>query len=552
LYENTLDSEKKLNKEEINFVSLKMIPEIEKILNQVKKEKTISNKSINKFVINEQKITEYIRISGDKSYSFLIENNSPEEYVVENLVIFFQDDEYVSYITKWIPSDGKPFYNLKNFKGELQYLDLNDKLIHSVKIGDKKTSKSNQTSKTLEQYAFTFGCWDYVIADYGNGAFILSSNNHCGDNGGGTSSGGTSSGGTSTGGTSTGGTSTGGIGGSTSTTSGGGGGGYTGTGTTTFVPNIPTEDVVEAKMYKTFLTSLKPEQLNFLGYYTNVNKEIFDYLAEHNFASANKIVAKKMIHAAFITNYLGSSATTDFINWGSDYLIKNPDVTWDQFENWFMGTPEGQDGEYDAAFWENPNLTFQQQNLPTYKDYEKNMARFPDGNLMTGADNVYGLVGGDVLKARNLDKKRTENTCALKVSIALNRTGVVIPNIPNITIEGGGTEFKGKFFFLNARELNYWMRKTFGTKTGIGNTPINPNHLTFNATDGGPNGEMFPNKLKNILGLYSMITTEQYRKNGGTSGHADLSFTDSKGMGNCRYGCFFNLPIERIDIWILN
>ncbi len=322
MYENTLDSEKKLNKEEINFVSLKMIPEIEKILNQVKKEKTISNKSINKFVINEQKITEYIRISGDKSYSFLIENNSPEEYVVENLVIFFQDDEYVSYITKWIPSDGKPFYNLKNFKGELQYLDLNDKLIHSVKIGDKKTSKSNQTSKTLEQYAFTFGCWDYVIADYGNGAFILSSNNHCGDNGGGTSSGGTS---------------TGGIGGSTSTTSGGGGGGYTGTGTTTFVPNIPTEDVVEAKMYKTFLTSLKPEQLNFLGYYTNVNKEIFDYLAEHNFASANKIVAKKMIHAAFITNYLGSSATTDFINWGSDYLIKNPDVTWGQFENWFMG-----------------------------------------------------------------------------------------------------------------------------------------------------------------------------------------------------------------------
>jgi hypothetical protein len=190
-------------------------------------------------------------------------------------------------------------------------------------------------------------------------------------------------------------------------------------------------------------------------------------------------------------------------------------------------------------------LTFQQQNLPTYKDYEKNMARFPDGNLMTGADNVYGLVGGKVLDVRKKDKANTENTCALKVSIALNRTNIIIPNIPGQTIEGGG-EFLGKYFFLNAKSLNSWMRKTFGTN--------NSNHIELLGNEGGMNGEKFPKseKLKNIKGIYSMITTEEYDNKGGASGHADLLFKDSKGLANCAFGCFFNLPVKRIDVWILN
>ena len=216
-----------------------------------------------------------------------------------------------------------------------------------------------------------------------------------------------------------------------------------------------------------------------------------------------------------------------------------------------MGISEGQDGEYDAAFWENPSLSFPQQNLPTYNNYVNNMARFQDGSLMKGADNVYALVGGAVQQARIDDPKTTENTCALKVSIALVRSDIIIPDLPGITIEGAG-EFAGKFFFLNAKELNAWMRKTFGTKTGIENTPINPKHFSYDATDGGANGIEFPNKLKDKRGIYSMITTEQYRLNARTSGHADLIFTDSKGFGNCPFNCFFNLPIQRIDIWILD
>lgn len=187
--------------------------------------------------------------------------------------------------------------------------------------------------------------------------------------------------------------------------------------------------------------------------------------------------------------------------------------------------------------------------MPTYNNYVNGMARFPNGNLMTGADNIYGLVGGNVLNARVADKKNTENTCALKVSIALNNSGIVIPYIPGQTIEGSGV-FQGKFFFLNAKSLNSWMRKTFGTNPATTTTPLNSNHKSFSSSDGGVKGADFPFKLKDFKGIYSMITTEAYDLNG-ASGHADLLITASNGLGTCAYGCFFNLPIERIDVWIL-
>nr|WP_315247528.1 T6SS effector amidase Tae4 family protein [uncultured Flavobacterium sp.] len=224
---------------------------------------------------------------------------------------------------------------------------------------------------------------------------------------------------------------------------------------------------------------------------------------------------------------------------------KYPDMTEAQFENWFLGKPEGIDGDYDAAYWENPNLTFPQQNLPTYNDYLNGMPRFADGSFMKGADNVYGLVGGAVQQARIANPISTANTCALKVSIALNKAGVVIPNLPGKTLEGSG-EFAGKYFFLNAKSLNSWMRETFGTN------PENVNHFSYTSSDGGAKGINFPEKLKDKKGIYSMITTEKYTKESGISGHADLIFNGSSGKGTCIFGCSFSLPVERIDIWILN
>lgn len=225
--------------------------------------------------------------------------------------------------------------------------------------------------------------------------------------------------------------------------------------------------------------------------------------------------------------------------------VKYPTMTETQFENWFMGKPEGIDGDYDAAYWENPNLTFPHQELPTYMDYLNGMPRFADGSFMRGADNVYSLVGGAVQQARIANPIRTENTCALKVSIALNRAGVIIPYIPGKTLEGSG-EFAGKYFFLNAKSLNSWMRETFDTG------PENANHFSYTPSDGGPNGVNFPEKLKDKNGIYSMITTEKYTNDSGVSGHADLIFNGSSGEGTCIFGCSFNLPVQRIDIWTLN
>lgn len=258
------------------------------------------------------------------------------------------------------------------------------------------------------------------------------------------------------------------------------------------------------------------------------------------------------IEEGTVTNYMEFAVllnaykkTREFIAFKNQFFIENPTATEAQFENWFGGSSEGQDGDYDVAYWENPNLTFPHQELPTYNNYLNGMPRFADGSFMIGADNVYALVGGAVQQARIDNPKRTENTCALKVSIALNRAGVIIPNLPGKTLEGTG-EFAGKYFFLNAKSLNSWMRETFGT------SPENINHFSYTSSDGGTNGINFPKKLKDKNGIYSMITTEKYTRESGISGHADLIFNGSSGKGTCIFGCSFNLPVERIDIWILN
>ena len=193
--------------------------------------------------------------------------------------------------------------------------------------------------------------------------------------------------------------------------------------------------------------------------------------------------------------------------------------------------------------------SFPTQNLPSFTQY---LAGFPkNGNdFIRGADTIYSIVGGAVLQARLDYPKETENTCALRVSIALTKCNIVIPHIPGQTIEGGG-DFAGKYFFVNARALNSWMRKTFGTNTGEDNTPYNPKHESFSGEQGGLYGQNFPALLKNKKGIYSLITLNN--SNTTVTGHADVF----NGYGNnkkiCSNGCFFSkLPVERIDIWILD
>lgn len=100
--------------------------------------------------------------------------------------------------------------------------------------------------------------------------------------------------------------------------------------------------------------------------------------------------------------------------------------------------------------------------------------------------------------------------------------------------------FQTKNYFLNAKALNAWMRKTFGVY------PTNPKHKNFTKSQGGVNGQNFPNLFKNKKGIYSLVspTNSQW-----ASGHADILYLN----GTCKAGChFFDGDILYIDFWELN
>lgn len=279
----------------INSVSLAMIPKIKDKLNgikRVKKSTSNLNKSTGALELNEKKIIELIKENGDKTYSFIIETELDENdsYSVENLNIMERDGEFQSFVTKWIPSDGKPFYDAAKFVGELQYFDLNNNLLHVFKIGESnQTAKLNKTAKS--QLVIQIGCWSYEMIPCGcsgSNYEIISSTNTC-SGGGGTTSGGTTG---------------------TGTTGSGSGGSYSGSGTTTFVPNIPTEDEVEKKMYNTFLTSLNKDQYSFLGYNQTANLDIFTYIQGEGFTSTSKNFAKELINVLIVTDAVDNLSNT--------------------------------------------------------------------------------------------------------------------------------------------------------------------------------------------------------------------------------------------------
>lgn len=242
-----------------------------------------------------------------------------------------------------------------------------------------------------------------------------------------------------------------------------------------------------------------------------------------------------------------------FSNWAINFFIQNPNTSWTQFQNWFMGVSEGTDGDYDSAFWDNPNLTFPAQNLPSWQNYYNAFPKNSNGNGLPGPD-IYEIVKGTpkalrdgVLSDSNPNNDHDyDNACALRVSIALNYSGVTIPYIQGKTFKGGD----GKYYFLGAKNLNAWMRKTFGIK------PSNPNHINITSAQAGPKGINLPTLLTDnnlstptntvyIKGIYSLVSSNP----AWASGHADILQPN----GICINGChFFDAPIEYIDIWVLH
>lgn len=284
-----------------------------------------------------------------------------------------------------------------------------------------------------------------------------------------------------------------------------------------------------------FIQNLNPQQLNWWNNADpNTKNDILNFIYPYNISDQSLQFVKELIDYTIENN---NSQNNSFIEWAINYITNNPTVSIEQFKNWFMGQNEGRDFEYDEQYWENPNLTFPQQNLPTYNAFFNSYPKNQDGSWMVGADNVYIYVGGQVQQARINYPNDTNNTCALKVSIALNGAGISIPYIPGQTLQGGG-QFSNQYFFLNARALNIWMRKTFGTTS-------NPNYMTIPASQIDVNGENLPTLLANVKGIYSLVCPL-----GSTwaSGHADI-IDNTLCAANCH---FYDAPIEYIDVWKLN
>jgi len=152
-----------------------------------------------------------------------------------------------------------------------------------------------------------------------------------------------------------------------------------------------------------------------------------------------------------------------------------------------------------------------------------------------GPDTIYNLIGGDVLDVRQTYPGiQTRNVCALKVSIALNGAGIIIPEIASTdTIPGTISGADGKYYFLNARALSEWMKITFKT--------FDSYYPADYVNTNGVHAE--------INGRRGIIISEY--GGGGTSGHADIytGTSCSNSPNNPSLACGI---AGRIYFWQLN
>jgi len=293
--------------------------------------------------------------------------------------------------------------------------------------------------------------------------------------------------------------------------------------------------------------------------YSSESKSFVKTICDFQIATSNTTLTNKLLTLAnndiesaqqiidYLSNEGNSAASQTFATWATTYYQNHPETTAEQFNNWFMGESEGQDGNYNATYWDNPTLTFPQQNLPTWQQYYDAFPKGSSGEGLSGPE-IYSLVGGQPLAMRNgvlndsdpTNNENYNNACALRVSRALNYSGIIIPNITNQTFLGDD----GKYYFLGARNLNKWMRKTFGTNDGDSTTPHNDSHFHYTALQAGTNGQNLPTLLQGKKGIFSMVT-----QNSWASGHADALKDDGTCVNNCH---FYDAPIIYIDIWELN
>lgn len=314
----------KKEQENINAkISVKKLDEIpdlitlvDDIKSELKKSNNLLNRGIEDLDLDEDHIIVMDLQDNGRTISINVNHNSSgPTYFVMNLNILQHDGIETYYLTKYIPSDGKPFYTYSNFIGTVEVYDLTGNLLFS-------------SSHLGREDYFTLGCYAYVIND--NAGFWQVQSVACvygcdcsSGGGGGSSSGGSTGGGGSSGGNGSTGNGDGGY--------NGGGGGGDGPGGPPIVPNIPTENFMEQRRYEAFLNQLSQSQLQFLAEYPDYNNNVFNYVKANNFNPSHYTLMSVVI------NHLVSNTNNNGVHiaWGDlqpmfgfvkKFLQDNPDT----------------------------------------------------------------------------------------------------------------------------------------------------------------------------------------------------------------------------------
>lgn len=268
---------------------------------------------------------------------------------------------------------------------------------------------------------------------------------------------------------------------------------------------------------------LTPPQSRYVQYHPGFDNDLITYLNDNGPSQESK----------------------DFLRWGINYLIEHPLISTTEFKNYFLfNKAEGADGlnDYDENYWNDPNLVVQTQTLPTFFAFSTAYPKNSDGTFELSAAEVFNLVGGipkalrDVtLNDSNPNNNSTYgNACALRVSRALNYSGVTIPSVSGTYVGGDG-----KNYFLSAASLNAWMIKAF--------PPTAFNSITLTSGDSGTNGANFQNSLAGKKGIYILIPNYPGNNYFAASGHAGLHTTPPV----THYYLNAKGGVQKITLWTL-
>ncbi len=173
---------------------------------------------------------------------------------------------------------------------------------------------------------------------------------------------------------------------------------------------------------------------------------------------------------------------------GATVAAENTDV--DGIDGWWNG---------DSTFQDHQTVA---QQKPKWQDVYNNYPKNSAGGDMPSRD-VCVMIGGEVRKKS--DQGSANNACALRVSRALNYSGISIPEIPGKTWKGGD----GKNYFFLAAHLYAWLRQTFGAPdVELSSTPGNAIELH-----------------RQVVGIHNRgiyIMTPHNSQSFGASGHCSL------------------------------